>query len=549
MCYQPITIKTPQGYKTVPCGKCLECLRKYQSDWSNRMFEELKVHNGKAVFFTLTYSDENIPKNYLYYSSPTTYEIFRSPSDYAYDNTKIRQKGERKKVYVRPDIDLVDLGIEYQVIDFNVKRKDQKSFRNHILKIYGEYMKNFVLTTTDRLIEDCDGDDWDFDMYDGDYFGDQDQMMDLFHDYSMDDEYDETPQTFPNWRERPVMMFNSVRKKDVQDWIKRARQRRVRESKKTGKPVQDFSFFITSEYGPRTLRPHYHGVLFGVSAKETWDMCTDWQKHFGTRISWEDVDLSKGDMSYCAKYCSKGFYEHPLCSKNFFYPKPLKVGDEEVRPFSEYHSKHYERCIELFGIDAPIVDPTFHLVSKGMGVHWCEEHKALMDDLQDFTELKYDSLDSSIGPSIQVIYTPGDPHIDEFIYDIDFTDSDVARPINTLDIIQNENYKDYGESISRLFDKFKYSRVFKGQTVTYGVPKYYREKMFSDALRYAFTNYVQSRNVEIYQQKLEELRKSNPTWKDSEIISAMEAQDRSERVQRMRRVRERLEKQYNKSKI
>lgn len=40
-------------------------------------------------------------------------------------------------------------------------------------------------------------------------------------------------------------------------------------------PEQKFTFFVTSEYGPRTLRPHYHGVLFGVTAKEAIDMRND----------------------------------------------------------------------------------------------------------------------------------------------------------------------------------------------------------------------------------------------------------------------------------
>ena len=83
MCYSPITIKTPEGYKQVPCGHCLECLNKYQKEWSNRMYEELKSHNGKAVFFTLTYDDKSIPKNYLYFYNEKEYEIFRSPSQYS----------------------------------------------------------------------------------------------------------------------------------------------------------------------------------------------------------------------------------------------------------------------------------------------------------------------------------------------------------------------------------------------------------------------------------------------------------------------------------
>jgi len=208
MCYQPITIKTPQGYKEVPCGKCLECLRKYQSDWSNRMYEELKAHNGKAVFFTLTYDEQNVPKNYLF-----DYHIFRSPSDYGYNNTyldengkeKVLHKGERKHKRVKPYIELQDLGLDCsKIIDFNVKRTNHKQFMESIKKVYGDYLK-YCNSTSATVSDPIFQDEYDFDSFDEDYF---------------EFEAEETiveEETIDNYRERPIMMFNSVRKKDIQD--------------------------------------------------------------------------------------------------------------------------------------------------------------------------------------------------------------------------------------------------------------------------------------------------------------------------------------------
>lgn len=606
MCYQPITIKTPQGYRQVPCGKCLECLRKYQSDWSNRMYEELKSHKGKAVFFTLTYDENNVPKNYLYYANATDYEIFRSPSDYGYDNTytdkKGREKvlpdrkGERKHKRVDPDVELRETGLDSKIIDFNVQRKEHEKFRDTIQNIYGNYLRTFVSdcsmdeSTCDYSTDSSDL-AFDFDDYDGDYFGsvqdykdDTELVLDLFtealndEDYEIEGEDKKTENTdvvepvisrceevYRGFRERPVMMFNSVRKKDVQDWIKRARQRRKRISQKTGEPEQTFTFYITSEYGPRTLRPHYHGVLFGVTAKETMDMMADWQRHHGKRIAWDDVDLSKGDMSYCAKYCSKGFYEHPLCSKDFFYYKPTKVDDVELRPFTEYHSKHYERCMEIFGIDAPIVDPTFHLVSKGLGVQWVTDHSYLVEDFNDI-----DFKDTDVAPTIKVAYTPdvplpwedayepyiekyGKEHYDkqmELLYDLSIL-KDVEKEDEHIIHRKNKEVKtkDYEECIERLFNQFKYNRTYKGEVVPYGVPKYYRTKIFSDGLRASFTNYVQQVNAELYQEKFDALRANFPDWQDAEIVLMLEREDQKERFDRMRRCKQKLDKIYNKSKI
>lgn len=50
-----------------------------------------------------------------------------------------------------------------------------------------------------------------------------------------------------------------VKKKDVQDFLKRLRER-VRLPKELGYP--GLRYFLVSEYGPQTLRPHYHMILF-----------------------------------------------------------------------------------------------------------------------------------------------------------------------------------------------------------------------------------------------------------------------------------------------
>lgn len=58
----------------------------------------------------------------------------------------------------------------------------------------------------------------------------------------------------------------SLRKEAVQSWIKRLRDFLERgDNKKVyyGDPVR-IRYFLSGEYGDRTLRPHYHCILFGV---------------------------------------------------------------------------------------------------------------------------------------------------------------------------------------------------------------------------------------------------------------------------------------------
>lgn len=203
MCISPITIRYSNvfvgtGYKSiqVPCGKCVECLKKYQNDWMLRINEEIKHYGYKGCFLTLTYSPEHVPT----------------------------------------------------VID-----KDTGAF------------------------------------------------------------------------------YYSVCKRHVQNCIKRFRTNFYRKHGKLAK----FSYFVTSEYGPRTLRPHYHAIFCGLTREDMYLFITDWESNYGF-VNAKDLygDVSKA-ARYVAKYCSKGMFENPYVKKGF-------------------------------------VAKTFHLVSKGLGRSFTE---------------------------------------------------------------------------------------------------------------------------------------------------------------------------------
>lgn len=68
------------------------------------------------------------------------------------------------------------------------------------------------------------------------------------------------------------------RKSDLQLWIKRHRMSYERLFKRQ----IDFKYFICSEYGPNTGRPHYHGILFtDISPTFISSMFHDWKELFG----------------------------------------------------------------------------------------------------------------------------------------------------------------------------------------------------------------------------------------------------------------------------
>ena len=68
MCIYPITIKTQDAFgidvnQSVPCGKCIECLKDRQNSWKIRLSEEARDHKY-VYFFTLTYRDDSVPFSY-----------------------------------------------------------------------------------------------------------------------------------------------------------------------------------------------------------------------------------------------------------------------------------------------------------------------------------------------------------------------------------------------------------------------------------------------------------------------------------------------------
>ena len=64
MCLYPLFIKTKDAFgvyinQSVPCGKCIECVKDRQNEWKIRLVEECRDHRY-IYFFTLTYRDDTI---------------------------------------------------------------------------------------------------------------------------------------------------------------------------------------------------------------------------------------------------------------------------------------------------------------------------------------------------------------------------------------------------------------------------------------------------------------------------------------------------------
>lgn len=110
------------------------------------------------------------------------------------------------------------------------------------------------------------------------------------------------------------LMVPVVSKRDIQLFMKRFR-------KEISILGYSCRYFICAEYGPKTLRPHYHGILFDLPLTFTKKFLSDllvrtWQQGFITL-----APVTPGRCRYVAKYCSSFM----------FLPKYLQ--SERRKPF------------------------------------------------------------------------------------------------------------------------------------------------------------------------------------------------------------------------
>lgn len=133
--------------------------------------------------------------------------------------------------------------------------------------------------------------------------------------------------------------YLTLNNKDITNWKKRVR----RSIEYHEKRKLDFSYLICGEYGPRTNRPHYHGLLIGLDDSDVMKFKLDWEKHHGftcfKHVSKLEVDRV---AAYTAKYICKqrelenpavfdGKVEKPRKITSYGYGMPTKARFDRLR--------------------------------------------------------------------------------------------------------------------------------------------------------------------------------------------------------------------------
>lgn len=106
---------------------------------------------------------------------------------------------------------------------------------------------------------------------------------------------------------------------DVQNFLKRLRQNLLRHFNYGS----GFSYFVCSEYGGNTQRPHFHLLLFIPSSMvETFKFAIDQSWPFNDKVRCPlYIDVARDAASYVSSYVNCGSDLSPLLSKNAFRQK------------------------------------------------------------------------------------------------------------------------------------------------------------------------------------------------------------------------------------
>lgn len=129
--------------------------------------------------------------------------------------------------------------------------------------------------------------------------------------------------------EKNVPLGYNVRKRDVQLFHKRLRKHF---------PPKDLRYYVVSEYGDHTFRPHYHGLYFFKSVynqQEIYDIFeSSWNLGF---IKFGEVE--EGSIVYCTKYCLKHSSTPSGREKTFRLVSKMNggLGSRYIRIMGDYH--------------------------------------------------------------------------------------------------------------------------------------------------------------------------------------------------------------------
>lgn len=317
--------------------------------------------------------------------------------------------------------------------------------------------------------------------------------------------------------------FGVVSHEDIQDWLKRNRERYVvRMSKELGisrKAVERIrmKYFFTTEYGPKTLRPHAHGIIwFDCSRDVIRSFLRDWSDNIGY-VNYTFIDtpaLSTEHIEnisrYVSKYCSKGVFESPLV-KDGIAPKCSKLYSKGLGASYVEHKRSYHLCEDL-GV-FPGQSLFYGSISTPCASRVCRYGK--YSDYKKYVKLYFTT---------------------------------VSHYLDSLNLLSIDSPLEDVKSF-HLLQRYSYTLVSHGKCFSYALPRYYRDKIFGAKSLLSLT--LSATLVENFCKDRRERERayinSHPHATDFEVSFALSRSDDFQRIDRARDWYERTLNHYKKS--
>ena len=285
-CLHPIRVVNKYTHETIftRCGTCPSCLA-FKSNLYCSLISNMASHFKYAYFFTLTYSDEFLPK--------VSIEV-----------------GERINA---------DCEFDAYCVDSDIRNYDPSDTEAYLIRAnYISRSGRFRVSASKGRTRNFDNTEEPFQF---DFICKPSEIQDVLIKSNGEYDFSRRKVVYPSLKDcsLEISVLNPY---DQNLFFKRLRRKLEKVSD------EKISYYLVSEYGPRTLRPHWHGILFFNSDKISEVICeyvsTCWA--YGRT----DCSLSRGSAAgYVASYIN-----------SFVSLPPFFKGSKKIRPRS-YHSKGF----------------------------------------------------------------------------------------------------------------------------------------------------------------------------------------------------------------